>query len=187
MIPWMRHVMAQPNGYNPVCHAIFFNLHTSTQNVYHITACYCFLLLFLAIAQFGGAIGGIVSNRCKFNILQYIQTKDLSNLTFCFSSSLGVKRVTKGKKPFQIDLTPFQEWSGLVDREHNATVHWFQQGVFLFAVLVIVSGIAAVDDLYLNYWIEACGCFVLFHQLYHVIISRKINVIYCWLPAFCLG
>ena len=186
MIPWMLHVMAQPNGYNPVCHAIFFTLHTSAQNVYHIT-CYCFLLLFLAIAQFGGAIGGIVSNRCKFNILQYIQTKSLSNLTFCFSSSLGVKRVTKGKKPFQIDLTPFQEWSGLVDREHNATVHWFQQGVFLFAVLVIVSGIAAVDDLYLNYWIEACGCFVLFHQLYHVIISRKINVIYCWLPAFCLG
>ena len=164
MIPWMRHVMAQPNGYNPVCHAIFFNLHTSTQNVYHITACYCFLLLFLAIAQFGGAIGGIVSNRCKFNILQYIQTKSLSNLTFCFSSSLGVKRVTKGKKPFKIDLTPFQEWSGLVDWEHNDTVHWFQQGIFLIAVLVIVLGIAAVDDCYiwtteLNPVVALC-CFI---------------------------
>jgi hypothetical protein len=97
--------MAQPNGYNPLYHAIFFTLHSSVHD-HHITTC----LFFLAIAQFGGAIGGIDSNCCKFNILKYIQAKSLGILTFClFISFHGVKRVTKGKKPFKIDLTPFQE------------------------------------------------------------------------------
>lgn len=177
MIPWMRHVMALPNGYN-LFHPIFFTLHTTAHVVYHITTCYLLSsLFFVAIAQFGGAIGGVASNcctfflyrnHCKFNILQYVQAKYLSDLIFCFFffPYHGVKRVTKGKKPFKIDLTPFQEWYGFVNREHSATIHWFQQGVFLVAV-VTVSSIAAIDDSLRTE--SLCGWFVLFHQLYNII------------------
>jgi hypothetical protein len=79
-----------------------------------------------------------------------------------FISFHGVKRVTKGKKPFKIDLTPFQEWSGLVDRKHNATA---QQGVFLVAVLITAS---ALLPWMLSLSWSLCAWFVLFHQLYRI-------------------
>jgi hypothetical protein len=44
----------------------------------------CIFFFFVALAQFGGAIGGIDCDCCKFNILWYILAKSSCRLISCF-------------------------------------------------------------------------------------------------------
>lgn len=98
MIPWMRRVTAQPNGYNPLHHAIFFSLYIPVLMMFIICKHMLFVFFWVAIAQFGGAIGGIVGNRCKFNTLEYIQAQSLINLTFWFFYLPSLEASYQGKE-----------------------------------------------------------------------------------------